>query len=100
MEFGLENRARTLHNAVQRRRHPPLHRVENPPLDLCDGLSGVTLIPAAVEILGDGAELDNKVTDRSSGSTSPRFSCQSRSRAGSSSPMIVRASDPPMKDRR
>src|SRR6266478_7764270 len=62
MEFGLENRARTLHNAVQRRRHPPLHRVENPPLDLCDGLSGVTLIPAAVEILGDGAELDNKVT--------------------------------------
>ena len=31
------------------------------PLHVLDGLAGVTLIPAPVEILGDGAELDNQV---------------------------------------
>jgi len=41
-----------------------------------------------------------RFADRSSGSTSPRFSCQSRSRAASSSPMIIRASEPPIKARR
>jgi hypothetical protein len=35
--------------------------------------------------------------DRSSGSISPRFSRQRRSRAASSSPMMIRASEPPMK---
>jgi hypothetical protein len=38
--------------------------------------------------------------DKSSGSTSPRFSRQRRSRAASSSPMMMRASEPPMKQRR
>ena len=41
-----------------------------------------------------------RLPDRSSGSTSPRFSRQSRSRAASSSPMMIRASEPPMKLRR
>src|SRR5215813_10393389 len=36
--------------------------------------------------------------DRSSGSASPRFSCQRRIRAASSLPMIIRASEPPMKE--
>jgi len=36
----------------------------------------------------------------SSGSSSPRFSRQTRRRAGSSSPMMMRASEPPIKDRR
>jgi hypothetical protein len=38
--------------------------------------------------------------DRSSGSASPRFSCQRRIRATSSAPMMMRASEPPMKVRR
>ena len=38
-----------------------------------------------------------RLPDRSSGSTSPRFSRQSRSRAASSLPMMIRASEPPMK---
>ena len=38
--------------------------------------------------------------ERSSGSTSPRFSCQRRNRAASSSPMMIRASEPPTKYRR
>ena len=38
--------------------------------------------------------------DRSAGSASPRFSCHSRIRAVSSPPMMMRASEPPMKCRR
>ena len=38
-----------------------------------------------------------RLPDRSSGSTSPRFSRQRRNRAASSSPMMIRASEPPMK---
>src|SRR6266436_4465802 len=38
--------------------------------------------------------------DKSSGSASPRFSPQRRTRAASSVPMMIRASEPPMKVRR
>src|SRR5262245_42452975 len=41
-----------------------------------------------------------RLPDMSSGSTSPRFSRQRRIRAASSLPMIIRASEPPMKARR
>src|SRR5262249_62169235 len=41
-----------------------------------------------------------RLPDRSSGSASPRFSCQRRIRVASSLPMIIRASEPPMKERR
>src|SRR5215212_4786580 len=41
-----------------------------------------------------------RLLDRSAGSTSPRFSCLRRRRAASSLPMIIRASEPPMKSRR
>src|SRR5215831_15631800 len=41
-----------------------------------------------------------KLPDRSSGSASPRFSRQSWIRAASSLPMMIRASEPPMKVRR
>ena len=41
-----------------------------------------------------------RLPDRSSGSTSPRFSCQRRIRAASSLPMMILASEPPMKARR
>src|SRR6266508_553318 len=40
-----------------------------------------------------------RLSDRSSGSASPRFSRQSRTNAVSSVPMMIRASEPPMKDR-
>ena len=41
-----------------------------------------------------------RLSERSSGSASPRFSRHSRSRAPSSSPIMMRASEPPMKLRR
>ena len=33
----------------------------NPPLHVLDGVTGVALVPAPVEVLGDGAELDDQV---------------------------------------
>ena len=69
-------------------------------LDVGDRLAGVAFKPMPVEVFGDPPKLDNEVPDRSSGSASPRFSRQSRSRAGSSEPMMILASVPPMNWRR
>jgi hypothetical protein len=41
-----------------------------------------------------------RLLDKSSGPTSPRFSRHNRMRAVSSTPMMIRASEPPMKARR
>ena len=41
-----------------------------------------------------------RLPDRSSGSASPRFSRQRRIKAASSLPMMIRASEPPIKERR
>ena len=41
-----------------------------------------------------------RLPDRSSGSASPRFSRQRRTRAASSLPIMMRASEPPMNERR
>ena len=41
-----------------------------------------------------------RLPDRSSGSASPRFSRHRRIRAASSLPIMIRASEPPMKERR
>ena len=46
------------------------------------------------------AKLDDELPERSSGSTSPRFWSHRRSRAASSSPTTIRASEPPMNVRR
>jgi hypothetical protein len=77
-----------------------MDRVLNPPLHVLDGVARIALIPVPVELLGDGAELDDQVVERSSGTTSPRFSRHSRVSIASSLPMMIRASDPPMKWRR
>jgi hypothetical protein len=63
--------------------------------DIGDGVAGVALIPAPVEVLGHRPELDDQVQRGPSGSTSPRFSRESRTRVGSSSPMTpgVRPAD-------
>ncbi len=60
-ELGLENSARALDHAVQGRRHPALDRVKNPSLHLVDRLACVAFVPAAVEVLGHRAELDDQV---------------------------------------
>ena len=66
-------------------------------LHVGEDLPGIGLIPTPIEVLGGQAELDHEVAPQSSGSISPRFSRRSRRRAGSSLPMMIRASEPPMK---
>jgi hypothetical protein len=64
------------------------------------GASRIALIPSPIEVFSGGPELRHEESDRSSGSTSARFSRHRRSRAASSSFIIVPASDLPMKKRR
>jgi hypothetical protein len=99
-ELGFKDRAAGGNEAVEGRRHPLDDGVLDPLLHVLDGASGVTFVPVPVEVFGDGAELDNQESDRSSGSTSPRFSRQRRTRSASWVPMITRASEPPIKERR
>ena len=86
--------------AVKGGRHIADQRVPDALLDVVDHLSGVALIPMPVQVLCDPPSWTMRFPDRSSGSASPRFSRQSRSRAASSAPMMIRASEPPMKCRR
>ena len=98
-EFRFEHCAGAFDHAVQRRRHPAEHRVAHPALDIFDHLPGRALVPLPVQGFGREPELDERLPDRSSGSASPRFSRQRRCRAASSLPMMIRASEPPIKVR-
>ena len=60
-EFGFEYRTGRLNHAVQGRRHPSVHRVLDPPLDILDEVARLPLIPASVEVLGDSAQLNEQV---------------------------------------
>jgi hypothetical protein len=98
IELGLENGITALDPTVERRRHPPECRVPKVLLDVGDDLAGIGLIPAPVQVLGREAKLNAiRLPERSSGSISARFSRQSRMRAASSFPIMIRESEPPMK---
>jgi hypothetical protein len=60
-ELGLEHRTPGIHQAVQGRRHPFVDGVVDPPLDVPDGVASVALVPTSVELLSDGAELDDQI---------------------------------------
>ena len=96
-EFGLEDRPGGLNPAVQRGRHPPQRRMADLPLDIRKDLAGIGLVPAPIELLGGEAELDDEIAREVFRLDLARFSRQSRRRAASSLPMMIRASEPPMK---
>src|SRR5262249_41792383 len=76
-------------------------RVLDEALYVADAPSRVALVPGSIELFGCGSELNNEMfPDRSSGSASPRFSRQRRMSAASSFPMMMRACEPPTKNRR
>jgi hypothetical protein len=60
-EPGLEDGTRSLDYAVQRCRHPALHRMKHLTLHLGHDLAGVSLLPVPVEMFGHGAEPDDQV---------------------------------------
>ena len=100
-EFGLEYRASAFDNAVQRRRHPADHRMADPALDVLDDLPGRALVPVPVEVLGREPELDDQIA-RKVFAARPRLASLARAAAERPrrSPMMIRASEPPMNWRR
>ena len=99
-ELGLEHRPAGLDPAVQGGRHPAQRRVPNPPLDVRDDLTGISLVPTPVEVLGDEPELDDEVAREVLRLGLAALLPPEPRRAASSSPMMIRASEPPMKQRR
>jgi hypothetical protein len=60
-ELGLEHRIAALDPAINRGRHPAQRRMKAPLLDIRDDLTGIGLIPAAIEVLGRHPKLDDEV---------------------------------------
>jgi hypothetical protein len=70
------------------------------PLDIGKHLPGIGLIPAPVQVLGCNTKLDNEIAREVFGfDFTPLFAPQP-GRAASSVPIMIGASDPPMKWRR
>jgi hypothetical protein len=59
-EFGLEDGAGFLDQSIQRGGHPGDRPVDRMVLDVTDPVARVLLVPAAVEVLGGEAELDDQ----------------------------------------
>ena len=59
-ELGLEHGAGFLDQPIQRGGHPGHGPVDHMALDVADPVAGVELVPAAVEVFGDQAELDDQ----------------------------------------
>ena len=60
-ELGLENRPGRFDPAVERCRHPAYRWMPDLPLDIRNDLTGIGLVPAPVQVLGNHAELDNEI---------------------------------------
>ena len=60
-ELGLEDGAGCVNDPVKRCRHPLDHRMVHPPLDVLDRLSGISLVPLPIEVLGHDPKLDDEV---------------------------------------
>src|SRR5262249_10805876 len=69
-------------------------------LDVGDASAGVALVPGAVERFRRGAKLHDEVAGNVLRLDLSRFSRHRRTRAASSEPMMIRASEPPMNARR
>src|SRR6266568_5437628 len=95
-EFGLEHRPRTCQRVA------PIQRLTGWRMRRCTSVTCCPVFRSYQSRLSGSVTTPSwtrRLPERSSGSTSPRFSRHSRKRAVSSSPMIIRASEPPMKVR-
>jgi hypothetical protein len=77
-----------------------MDRMLDPALDVGNGAPCVALVPSPVESFGGEASWTTRLSLKSTGSASPRFSFHSRISAASSGLMMILASEPPMKSRR
>ena len=69
-------------------------------LDAFDGLPGIALVPEPVEVLGHEPQLDDQVAGEVLRLGLAPLLSPEPARVASSSPMMMRASEPPMKLRR
>jgi hypothetical protein len=99
-EFGLEHRAPSVDEAVERRRHPFMDWVQDLPLQSLMAWPVLRSYQVRLRSSVTVPSWTTRLPERSSGSASPRFSRQRRRSKVSSAPMMIRASDPPMKCRR
>jgi hypothetical protein len=60
-EFGFEHRTTGINQAIQAGRHPFIDEMLDALLHILDGLAGVALVPAAVQVFGNDAELDDQI---------------------------------------
>ena len=72
----------------------------NAPLDVLDRIAGVALVPGPVQVLGDGAKLDDEVLAEVFWFGLTPLLTPEPDEPASSLPMTIRASEPPMKERR
>ena len=63
-EFGFEDCARWLNDAIERGCHPFMDGMADARLSVPNGLTCVALVPAAVELLGDGPELNDEIAGK------------------------------------
>jgi hypothetical protein len=73
-KLGFEYGVKIVDEPVQGRRQVPMDRVPNPALNVRYGPPTIALVPSPVQRLGGDAQLDERLSLRSSGSVSPRFS--------------------------
>ena len=96
-ELGFEHRAAGLDPAIERSCHPAQRRMPDLPLDVGDDLTGIGLVPAPVQLLGRQPELDDEVAGEVLRLGLAALFPPQPDRAASSLPMMIRASEPPMK---
>ena len=71
-----------------------------PPLDILDGLTGIGLATAPIDVPAHESELNDEVAGEVLRLDPAPFLAPKQQQSGSSVPMTVRASEPPMKKRR
>ena len=69
----------------------------NPPLDIGNGFPGIEFVPAPIEVLGDHSKLNDQIAGQVLRIDLAALSRHNLSSATSSLPMMIRASEPPMK---
>ena len=99
-ELGFEHRAAGIDETVKGRSHPFDHGMLHPPLKIFDGIAGVSLVPAPIELFGHGAELNNQNVGKILRLGLATLLAPKLQQFVLSSPIMIRASEPPTKYRR
>jgi len=93
-ELGLEHGPATLNHSIKSGRHPAQDWMLHVPLNVRDHRTGVALVPEPVQVLRNEPELDDEVGRQVLGFRFAPFLAPEAEQGFSSTPMMVRASEP------